>query len=249
MSVTSLDTRRSKVLQAVVEVYIETALPVSSQQITKALRWQFSPATIRNIMAELDELGFIWQPHTSAGRIPTDYAYRYYIDSLLEQKSLSAKEKDFVAEHAPDEYKEFNQLLTEVLRMLSSVSGYTALAFSSMGQQRFFVERISYILEQPEFQSTVKLKQIFKGFEEEEPLIAIMRRDLNPDGIKVHIGKENSCEYIQECSLVISNFKVKNNNTGALGIIGPRRMAYAKTISAVDHMARLLDEWSSSFDW
>jgi len=83
MSITHLNTRRKKILQSVVEMYVETAAPVSSQAVTERLRSRLSAATVRNLMHELDELGLIWQPHTSAGRIPSAKGYRLYVDSLL----------------------------------------------------------------------------------------------------------------------------------------------------------------------
>ena len=340
MSITSLNTRRKRILQAIVEMYIETALPVSSQAITQRLRSQLSAATVRNIMAELDSLGLIWQPHTSAGRIPTDKGYRYYIDAMLEPAQLSQDEKDFIASQYSVQNEAFDEVLINVLRLLSNFSGYTAMAFSS-GLRRILLKRLelvsvesakvlivlvsreglvkttivqmprkieagqlekiskflneefegltlegikkrlaqellsstdvffhiikrasevidlalasftkdelylegtSYILGQPEFQNTQKLQAVLRTFERPEPLLEIMKEDLDIEGIKVHIGKENSYEDIQECSLVISSFKIKNRNMGSLGIIGPRRMSYAKVISAVDYMARIFSE-------
>ena len=74
-----------------------------------------------------------------------------------------------------------------------------------------------------------------------------MQEDLDTDGVKVHIGKENLCQGMHECSLVISNFKIHDRNLGTLGIIGPRRMTYPKTISTVDYMARVLSEKITHF--
>jgi transcriptional regulator of heat shock response len=242
MFVTPLNTRGKKVLQAIVESYIETASPVSSQTITQRFRSRSSPATIRNVMGQLDEMGLVWQPHTSAGRIPTDEGYRYYIDSLLDVERLSVQDRELIESQCLSRKNVLDDLLTETLRILSNLSGYPTLAFSYFTKTRLYVERVSYFFEQPEFQDTQKLRAIIKTFEQQEPLLEIMREDLHPDGIKVHIGKENPCEEIRECSLVISNFKIKNRNIGTLGIIGPRRMFYSKVISAVSYMARILGE-------
>lgn len=242
MFATPLDARRKEIMQAVVEEYIETALPVSSQIISRRLRWRLSAATVRNVMMELDELGLITQPHTSAGRIPTDTGYRYYINSLMELETLSPKEKELIESRYPARTRTFDELMAAVLRMLSNFSGYTSLAFSSFGRDRVYIERTSCILEQPEFQDVRKLQPILKTLEREDVLTSIMKEDLQPDGIKVHVGKENSYADIQDCSLVISNFKIKNRNTGSLGIIGPRRMSYARVVSVVDYMVQTLNE-------
>ena len=242
MFVTPLNTRGKKVLQAIVESYIETASPVSSQTITQRFRSRSSPATIRNVMGQLDEMGLVWQPHTSAGRIPTDEGYRYYIDSLLDVEKLSVQDRELIESQCLSRKNVLDDLLTETLRILSNLSGYPTLAFSSFTKTRLYVERVSYFFEQPEFQDTQKLRVIIKTFEQQEPLLETMREDLHPDGIKVHIGQENTCENMQDCSLVISNFKIKDRNMGTLGIIGPRRMSYSKAISAVDYMANILNE-------
>jgi len=248
MFVTPLDTRRKRALQAIVEVYIETASPVSSQAIAQRLRWRVSAATVRNMMAEFDQQGLVWQPHTSAGRIPTDRGYRYYIDSLLEPEQLSLRERELIQSQYPSAGEAFDELLREILLILSNFSGYTALAFSPLTKDRLYVERVSYILEYPEFQDTQKLQPVLKTFERRQPLLEIMKEDLSADGVKVHIGKENPYQDIQECSLVVSNFKIKNRNMGALGIIGPRRMSYPKVISTVSYMAHTFNERFTDFD-
>lgn len=247
MFITPLTTRRKKILRAIVEAHIKTASPVSSQTIVQRLRSRVSAATVRNAMADLSDAGLIWQPHTSAGRIPTDEGYRYYINSLLEVGELTRQEQDSLTSRYPQQNKAPDELLIEILRILSNFSGYTALAFSSFGKNKLYVERVSYILEYPEFQDAHKLQAILRTFEREEPLLEIMQQDLNPDGVKVHIGKENPCRDIQECSLVVSNFKIKDRNIGALGIIGPRRMFYSKVISTVRYMARTLSERITNF--
>jgi len=248
MVVTYLNTRGKEILRAIVEAYIETVTPVSSQHITQRLRLHLSAATIRNVMAELDILGFIWQPHTSAGRIPTDKGYRYYIDTILQPEQLTLQERELLGRQAFAEDEAFDELLTEFLHILSNFSKYTAVAFSCFDKDRFYVTGASYILEQPEFQDAQKLQPILKSFEREEPLLAIMKEDLKQDGVKIHIGSENLCEEIQECSLVISNFKIRARNMGVLGIIGPRRMSYPKVISTVDYVAQAFGERMAGFD-
>ncbi|TRZ51405.1 MAG: hypothetical protein D4S01_04795 [Dehalococcoidia bacterium] len=242
MSLTSLDTRRKEILHAIVEGYIQTASPISSQAIAQRLRWRVSAATVRNVMAELDELGFLWQPHTSAGRIPTDKAYRYYIDSLLEIEQLTEEECRLLESQYPQEKEDFEELLSDILRILSNFSRYTALGFSFSGRDRFYFAGASCILEQPEFQDTHKFQAILRTFEQPKALISIMKRELGSEGVKVYIGGENCYRDIQECSLVISNFKINNSSFGVLGIIGPQRMSYPKVISTVDYMARILNE-------
>ncbi|MBN2097276.1 MAG: heat-inducible transcription repressor HrcA [Candidatus Omnitrophica bacterium] len=340
MSATLLDTRRKKILQAIVERYIETASAVSSEAVAKLFRWRVSSATIRNVMAELSEAGFIWQAHTSGGRIPTDKAYRYYIDALLDLEQLTAAERQLIESQYLGRNEVFDELLREVLRILSHFVGYTAIAFSSglrkilfkklefvsvestkllvvlvsadgavkttvvqlpyqieqeqlfkiarflsdefsgltlgevkerlaaqllassdswfhllrktadileliwpnFDKDELYLEGANFIFAQPEFQNSQNLQAVLRTFSEEQPLLEIMKESLEQDGVSVHIGKENPYQDIHECSLVICNFKNKNSNIGALGVIGPRRMSYSKAISTVRYVARIFSE-------
>ena len=88
-----LDERKIKILKAIIQNYLETGEPVGSRTISKGFDLQLSPATIRNEMADLEEMGYIVQPHTSAGRIPSDKGYRFYVDQLMEEKK-SRKQKN-----------------------------------------------------------------------------------------------------------------------------------------------------------
>src|SRR4030065_1664285 len=93
MSATMTD-RDRKVLQAIIMDYIQTAEPVGSRTVSKKYRMGLSPATIRNVMTDLEEMGLLVQPHTSAGRVPTDKAFRFYVDSILEVRRLSIGDQD-----------------------------------------------------------------------------------------------------------------------------------------------------------
>src|SRR3989338_3974103 len=108
MSATDLQARKRHVLIAVIHTYVEQAAPVSSQQVCAQLG-RVSSATIRNIMAELEGEGFITHPHTSAGRVPTEKGYRYFVDALMEQPALSADEVRAVRELFAREYHAFGE--------------------------------------------------------------------------------------------------------------------------------------------
>ena len=92
MSVTDFEQRRNKILEMVIEAYVLTAAPVGSELVARRFRPSLSPATIRNIMVELEGAGLIEQPHTSAGRVPTDRGYRFYVDSVMEARRLSPEQ-------------------------------------------------------------------------------------------------------------------------------------------------------------
>jgi heat-inducible transcriptional repressor len=91
-----LDNREQEILKAVIETYISSGKPVGSRTLSKKRKGDLSPATIRNIMADLESAGYLCQPHTSAGRIPTDEGYRYYVDHLIESATLNKHDQDFI---------------------------------------------------------------------------------------------------------------------------------------------------------
>jgi heat-inducible transcriptional repressor len=119
---TVLDDRAAQVLRFVVEDYIETAEPVGSRTISKRMG-QLSPATIRNIMADLEDSGCLAQPHTSAGRIPTAAGFRYYVDYLLERQRLLRSERDQIHRTAGAQAPPPDETLRQVGRLLSQLSG------------------------------------------------------------------------------------------------------------------------------
>ena len=124
-----MDNRKKQVLHAVIKDYVATAEPVGSRTIAKKYDLGVSPATIRNEMSDLEELGYIKQPHTSAGRIPSDKGYRYYVDHLMEQdeKELSKAEEAFIKKSFTSQVSEIDVLLKQAGKLLSSLTNYTSM--------------------------------------------------------------------------------------------------------------------------
>jgi heat-inducible transcriptional repressor len=121
-------TERSKhILEAIIEDYILTAEPVGSRTITRRHGVSLSPATVRNVMADLEEMGFLVSPHTSAGRIPTDKAYRFYVDSLLGLPSIAREEREEIRKRCSLTGRDIGEVLKETSRMLSSISHYMGI--------------------------------------------------------------------------------------------------------------------------
>ena len=120
--IAGLDDRGAQVLRHVVEDYIETAEPVGSRTISKKMGQHLSPATIRNIMADLEEMGYLAQPHTSAGRVPTGAGFRYYVDYLLELRKLTRPERDKLQRMAGDAAFSSEELVRQVSRLVSTLS-------------------------------------------------------------------------------------------------------------------------------
>ena len=119
-----LDERKQKILEAIIHNYMESGEPVGSRTVSKFTDLDLSSATIRNEMADLEELGYIVQPHTSAGRIPSDKGYRFYVDHLMQEKDREVKEmKDFVIEKT----QKMDEVLKKVAKMLANNTNYATI--------------------------------------------------------------------------------------------------------------------------
>jgi len=131
MNENGLDERKTKILHAIIKNYLETGEPVGSRTISKYTDLNLSSATIRNEMADLEELGYILQPHTSAGRIPSDKGYRFYVDHLIKEKDKEVSEmKDFVIEHT----ERMEQVLQQVAKLLAANTNYATMITSPQFQ-------------------------------------------------------------------------------------------------------------------
>ena len=125
-----LNERSQNILEAIIEDYIASAEPVGSRAITRRHHFNLSPATVRNVMADLEDMGFLCSPHTSAGRIPTGKGFQYYIDSLLQVRDLSLKEKQALRKNYRFQGMKMEDIMQEVGRVLSGLSKYTGLVMA-----------------------------------------------------------------------------------------------------------------------
>ena len=122
-----MDERKRKILHAIVQDYIATAEPIGSRTIARKFDLGVSPATIRNEMADLEELGFIEQPHTSAGRIPSDAGYRYFVDCLLSPPEISESEKELIERESSKRILEIQEVIAQTSRLLSELTNLTSI--------------------------------------------------------------------------------------------------------------------------
>ncbi len=226
--------RQEDVLALIVRRYVETAEPVGSRYIAKQLG--LSSATIRNVMSDLEELGYITHPHTSAGRTPTDKGYRYYIDSLMHLKNVN----DTMARSIKGEYFHAMRSIEDALEctshLISSLTNYVGVTLFSE-YHKLYLDGTSHIVEQPEFKDFRKLYYLLRCLEEKKAILDILADDFDTDRLIIHIGKETGSSYLNECSIVTRGYKVKDKISGRVGVIGPKRMLYEKVIPTVEYLA------------
>ena len=126
-----LTPRKMQILKAIVDAHINNGEPVGSKYLSQDVRISCSSATIRNEMAELEEMGYLVQPHTSAGRVPSELGYRYYVDALVHQYSTTKSEIDEINEMLRYKLTEMDEILSEASRLAASFTDYTGIAFKS----------------------------------------------------------------------------------------------------------------------
>ncbi|MDH7478633.1 MAG: heat-inducible transcriptional repressor HrcA [Syntrophomonadaceae bacterium] len=143
-----MDERKQKVLEAIIRDYVATAEPVGSRTIARKYSLGVSPATIRNEMADLEEMGFIEQPHTSAGRIPSQRGYRYYVDCLMEKYNLHEEERAQISSSFARQIREIDSILHESGRLLSKLTNYTSIVTGPKSVQSS-IQRIEFITLRP----------------------------------------------------------------------------------------------------
>lgn len=133
-AIDAMTDRKSKILSAIIHHYIKTGRPVGSSALIEAYGIALSPATVRNLMAELEKEGYLTQPHTSAGRVPTDKGYRAYVDSLMSLQKLVIKEEEKIKQEYEQKHREIESLLSETSRILSGLSQYTGFVMAPKTQ-------------------------------------------------------------------------------------------------------------------
>lgn len=232
--------RKKKVLQAIVKHFVETAQPVGSQTILVSYRFHVSPATIRNDMMSLEEEGYIFQPHTSAGRIPTDKGYRLFVDEMADYKSARMEAikalKQIQSEYKVEKVKE---KLYDAVSLLARATGCASFATSPDNPRTFFLG-MSNVLRQPEFSDNIRASEVIEVLEKGDNFVKTLASlDIQND-VRTFIGEENILSQIQSCSIVVSKYE-QEGFKGYLGILGPKRMNYPYNIVLLEEVKRLLN--------
>ena len=223
-----LDDRKKRILQAIVDYYVNSAEPIASKMLANDYGLDLSSATIRNEMAEMEEMGLIEKTHTSSGRIPSDLGYRYYVDDIMDVNNISDEE---ISNFLDNLSKNDDDILQKASMALSGATHYTSISLDDDG---IFLYGRNNVFDYPEFNDIESLRKFMYMLEEEDLLRNLFSRTDEAD-ITVKIGKENTLEQLQDYGVIIFPYKDKGN----IAIIGPKRMDYSKVVG---YVKRLLDE-------
>lgn len=233
--------RRDRILGIVVDKYIKTVTPVSSGFIAENYRLDLSSATIRNILAELEDTGYLTHPHTSAGRVPTQQGYRYYVDNLMHEIQLLEEEKKRIQAEYKKGVRELEFLMEKTSEVLSEVTHYTSIiSFEGLGR-KMICRGTDYVVSYPDASDLQQIQNILRVLEAKEQILGLINRDLK-NKIQIYIGHELACAGIDSCSLAVSPFEEKNGLKGRLAVLGPTRMDYEKVVSTLEYVSRMMKD-------
>jgi heat-inducible transcriptional repressor len=229
--------RQQLILRSIVEQYAEVASPVGSSLLAKV--FHVSSATIRAEMAELERLGYITQPHTSAGRVPTDKGYRLYVNSISEDVSVVAP-AERRAERALTARVQGAGVPEHTIRATvdTLVELTHNLGLATIGNQ-LYMSGLSNLFGQPEFVQTGQVQQVARLLDNLEPWL----REAAPNqALNVYIGRENPIGRTAGCSLIISRFRSPYSNNSYIGVLGPTRQSYRDVMQLVGKAGETLEE-------
>ena len=234
-----MSSRRLEILRAIVDEYVATQEPVGSKAIAERHGLVISPATIRNEMAVLEDEGLITQPHTSAGRIPTDLGYRVFVDKLATVKPLSPAERRAI-ETFLDEANNLEQLMKRSAKLLADITKQVAvITYPIIGEshssEKMAISGTANLARSGEDLGK-SLSPILEALEEQVVLMRLL--DEANSTVHVRIGREQLETNLQTTSLVSVGYGANAAQLGAVGVLGPTRMDYAASIAAVDTVAR-----------
>jgi transcriptional regulator of heat shock response len=236
-----LTERKLKILQAIVSDFIITAEPVGSRTISRRYEMGISPATIRNEMADLEEMGYLTHPHTSAGRVPSDKAYRLYVNQLMERYELEEEEKRRIRSELSANVAELERTIRHATELLSELTNLTSFATveEDMHRVQLFLEGMTRIFAHPEFNSVDRARHFLEMVDARDNLTTTIAR--RGDGLEISIGGENEGAIMEGSSIITATYHVDGHYVGKLGVIGPTRMRYSEITSVIDYMSRNLE--------
>lgn len=220
-----MNERKQLILNTIIKEYISTGVPVSSGVLVEKYSLEVSPATVRNDMVYLENEGHIVQPHTSAGRIPTEIAYKFYLDNISDKK-LNQKDLNIIKDNLVSRNEQgFKQVAKDIAR----ISGQTV--FWAFHKNSLYYTGVSNLLNQPEFKQADVIYDISLIIDHMDETIEKIFEGLPLNENVVLLGAENP--FGDMCGTIMFKYKYKNN-MGLFGIMGPVRMDYQYCLSVAN---------------
>lgn len=231
--------RQKLILIAAVDEYIKTAQPVGSNLIQHSHDLQISSATVRSELVHLEEEGYLYQPHTSSGRIPTDAGYRFFVNTIIEEKDKEFKKTVNIIGKLARLKEEEDVLFADLAKTVSALSKNMVLS-GSWDARMLFKAGINEVLSQPELEDfTLRnhFGNIVDSFEENLDELSELTEYGSPT---IFIGKENPISDAQDFSMIVSKCRLLSDE-GVIVILGPKRMNYKRNLQLLDSLINLFE--------
>ncbi len=243
-----LTQRQIEILRAIIEEYINTAEPVGSETLEKKYNLSASPATIRNEMVRLSELGYLRKPHSSAGRVPTPEGMKLYVRELMREKELSTVEEVALKENVWDYRERMQRFLKEATKSLADKTGAVAIATNNEGD--IFYSGSANILDMPEFFDIDITKTLLSALDEYDYFHNITQQTISDEideEIHILMGDDLGSRLKGPYSFVYTHYETPLQGSGEIGVIGPVRLNYTLVVPAVRYFGDLIE--SSAKGW
>jgi len=236
-----LTERKLKILQAIITDFIKNAEPVGSRTLSKLIEMDISPATIRNEMSDLEEMGYLYHPHTSSGRVPSDKAYRLYVNSLMDKYELAVYEKQRISRELRSHMTALESTVLHASELLSEITNLTSFAtMEDMQDMSLFLRGMTRIFAHPEYNTIERARSFLEMVDDREALASELKA--REEGLTIRIGEENSERIMPGTSIITATYRVDGRKIGQLGVIGPTRMRYSEITGVIDYMSKNLDK-------
>jgi len=237
----AITSRQTRILKSIIDEYIETADAVGSESLEKKYNLGISPATIRNEMLVLSKAGYLKQLHTSAGRVPTPKAMKFYVDQLMEERQMSLSDEVRAKEDVWDARKDFNRLMDEVAHALANQTQSLAVVAID-GEDKLWHAGYSNIFKNPEFANLSQVSGIFSLLDEVERLQELFFAQITGEfPVEVLFGEDIGWPELFPTGIVATQFTVGSKN-GILCVIGPMRLRYNMVIPIIRYFGNLVQE-------
>jgi transcriptional regulator of heat shock response len=242
-----VDERKRAILKAVIDNYIQSAEPVGSKTLTGQAGLRLSSATLRNEMAALEAMGFLEQPHTSAGRVPTPSGYRIYVDELMQKHDLTVNEQDKLDQVKRLRMAELDSLLNRAGRIIAELTRTVTVAAAgpSVREEQVYVSGEANLFDYPEFQDLLRARRTLEYITEQRAALIRQTPVWERDGIRVVIGPENAAEELSDASVLMATYPMSGGMRGMIGVVGPTRMDYSRMVSRLGYFAKKLKEMTT----
>lgn len=230
-----ISTRQESLLATIINEYVDSAKPISSGELVKHDDFDLSPATIRNDMVALGDAGYLVQPHTSAGRIPTEKAWRWYIKNWLEDGRVSKRDQTQLDSVVSKYSHRQDELMRNLAKTMAELIAETVIV--GFAKNDVYYTGVSNLFSQPEFEQLDSIQHLSRVIDH---LDEVMRKvfDEVSDEIKVMVGKDNP--FSQDCGVIVTRYTLSRQPSGVISILGPIRQDYHENVAVIRYAQNLL---------